>query len=84
MIVSENLRRQVQQSGDKHLEPLSGCGHAPHADDLASGPFADSLCMQPTANLDELWKRVAKYTQLEKLREFRNQARAKAVGEKGM
>jgi len=29
--------------------------------------------MQPATNLDELRKRVAKFMQLEELREFRNQ-----------
>jgi len=33
--------------------------------------------------LDELRKRTAKYMQLEELREFRNQARVEASGEKG-
>jgi len=44
--------------------------------------FADNLCMQPTANLDELRRRAAKFMQLEELREFYNQARAEASGEK--
>jgi len=38
--------------------------------------------MQPADSLDELRKRVAKYIQLEELREFRNHARAEASGEK--
>ena len=50
---------------------------------LCPGPFADSLCMQSTAGLDELKKRAAKYMQLEELRDFRNQARAEANSEKG-
>jgi len=50
---------------------------------LHSGLFADSLCMQPTASLEELRNRAAKYMQLEELREFRNQACAEASGEKG-
>jgi len=41
---------------------------------LRPGPFADNLCMQPTATLDELRKKAAKYMQLEELRDFRNQA----------
>ncbi|XP_068492279.1 uncharacterized protein [Phaseolus vulgaris] len=49
---------------------------------LRPGPFADNLCMQPADNLDELRKRAAKYMQLEELREFRNQARAEAGGER--
>jgi len=49
---------------------------------LRPGPFADNLCMQPATCLDELRKRVAKFMQLEELREFRNQARAEASGEK--
>lgn len=49
---------------------------------LRPGPFADNLCMQPIDSLDKLRKRVAKYMQLEELREFRNQARAEANGEK--
>jgi len=50
---------------------------------LLSGPFADNLCMQPAANLEEIGRRVAKFMQLKKLKEFRNQARAKASGGKG-
>ena len=49
---------------------------------LRPGPFADSLCMQPTASLDELRRRAAKFMQLEALREFRNQARTKTSSEK--
>jgi len=49
---------------------------------LHLGPFVDNLCMQPTDCLDELRKRAAKYMQQEELREFRNQARVKAGGEK--
>ena len=49
---------------------------------LRPGPFADSLCMQPVASLDELRRRAAKFMQLEELREFRNQAWAEASGEK--
>jgi len=49
---------------------------------LRPGPFADNLCMQPTDNLNELRKSAAKYMTLEELREFRNQARAEATGEK--
>ncbi|XP_068498187.1 uncharacterized protein [Phaseolus vulgaris] len=49
---------------------------------LSPGPFADNMCMQPTASLDELRKRAAKYMQLEELKEFRNQARAEASEEK--
>ncbi|XP_068467089.1 uncharacterized protein [Phaseolus vulgaris] len=57
---------------------------------LRPGPFADnlcmqtadSLCMQPADSLDELRKRAAKYMQLEKLREFRDQARVEDGGEK--
>jgi len=45
--------------------------------------FADNLCMQPAANLDELRRRAAKFMQLEELREFHNQARVEASGEKG-
>jgi len=39
--------------------------------------------MQPASSLDELKKRVAKYMQLEELREFHNQARVEADKEKG-
>jgi len=39
---------------------------------LRPGLFTDSLCMEPAANLDELKRRVAKFMQLEELREFRN------------
>ena len=49
---------------------------------LRPGPFADSLCMQPAVSLDELRRRAAKFMQLEELREFKNQARAEASGEK--
>ncbi|XP_068466580.1 uncharacterized protein [Phaseolus vulgaris] len=49
---------------------------------LRPGPFADSLCMQPATNLDDLRRRAAKFMQLEKLHEFKNNARAKASGEK--
>jgi len=49
---------------------------------LCPGLFAYNLCMQPTDSLDELRKRAAKYMQLEELREFCNQARAEAIGEK--
>jgi len=38
--------------------------------------------MQPADSLDELRKRAAKYMQLEELREFRNQTRAEAGGER--
>jgi len=41
------------------------------------------LCKKPAANLDELRQRVAKYMQLEELREYRSQARAVAGGDKG-
>jgi len=41
---------------------------------LRSVPFADSLCMEPATNFDELRQRTAKLMQLEELREFRNQA----------
>ncbi|XP_068486801.1 uncharacterized protein [Phaseolus vulgaris] len=49
---------------------------------LRPGPFADSLCMQPVTNLDDLRRQAAKFMQLEELREFRNNARAEASGEK--
>jgi len=49
---------------------------------LRPRPFADNLCMQPADSLNELRKRVTKYMQLEELREFCNQARADASGEK--
>ena len=49
---------------------------------LRPGPFADNLCMQPADSLDKLRKRATKYMQLEELREFRNQARAEAGGER--
>jgi len=38
--------------------------------------------MQPADSLDELRKKAAKYMQLEELREFRNEARAEAGGER--
>jgi len=44
--------------------------------------FADSLCMQPATSLDDLRRRAAKFMQLEELREFRNNVRAEASGEK--
>ncbi len=50
---------------------------------LRLGPFADGLCMQPTASLDELRKRDTKYMLLKELREFCNQARAEANGDNG-
>jgi len=49
---------------------------------LRPRPFADNLCMQPADSLDELKKRAAKYMELEEIREFRNQARAEASGDK--
>ncbi|XP_068486851.1 uncharacterized protein [Phaseolus vulgaris] len=49
---------------------------------LRPGPFADNLCMQPADSLEELRKRAAKHMQLEELREFRNQARVEAGGER--
>jgi len=49
---------------------------------LRPGQFADSLCMQPATILDDLKCRAAKFMQLEELREFRNNARAEANGEK--
>jgi len=49
---------------------------------LRLGPFADNLCMKSVDNLDELRRRAAKYMQLKELREFHNQARAEASGEK--
>jgi len=45
-------------------------------------PFANNLYMQSVASLDELKKRATKFMQLEELREFRNQTRAEASGEK--
>jgi len=50
---------------------------------LRSGPFNNSLCMEPAANLDELWHIATKFMQLEELREFRNQARVEAGGDNG-
>ena len=50
---------------------------------LRLGPFSKNLYMQLAASLDELRKIAAKFMQLEELREFRNQARAEAIGEKG-
>ena len=50
---------------------------------LRPGPFADSLCKQPTNSLDKIRKRAAKYMQLEELREFHNQTWAEAINEKG-
>ena len=41
---------------------------------LKPGPFSDSLCMQLTANLDELTHRATKFMQLEELREFHAKA----------
>ncbi|XP_068475113.1 uncharacterized protein [Phaseolus vulgaris] len=49
---------------------------------LHTGSFADSLCMQPATSLDDLRRRAVKFMQLEELREFRNNARAEANGEK--
>jgi len=49
---------------------------------LRPGPFADNLCMQSVASLDELRKRAAMFMQLEELRVFHNQALAKVSGEK--
>ena len=49
---------------------------------LRPGPFADSLCMQPATSLNDLKRRATKFMQLEELREFRNNARAEASGEK--
>ena len=49
---------------------------------LRPGPFADSLCMQPTKSLDKLRRRAAKSMQLEELCQFKNQARAEASGKK--
>jgi len=49
---------------------------------LRLGPFVDNQCIQSPDSLDELRKRVAKYIQLEELKEFRNQARVEASGEK--
>jgi len=63
-----------------HHMPTALCP-GPFADNLCMQP-ADNLCMQPADNLDELRKRAAKYKQLEKLREFRNQARAEASVDK--
>jgi len=42
---------------------------------LKPGPFANNLCKKPTTNLDEWRQRASKFMQMEKLREFRNQAR---------
>jgi len=39
---------------------------------LRPGPFANSLCMQPVASLDELRRRAAKFMQLEAMIEFKN------------
>jgi len=35
---------------------------------LRPDPFADSQCMQPATNLDDLRRRAAKFMQLEELR----------------
>jgi len=45
--------------------------------------FADSLCKEPTANLDELRWRAARFMHLEELRKFRNQAWAEVGDDKG-
>lgn len=50
---------------------------------LRSRVFVDNLCMHLAASLDELKRRAAKFMQLEEVREFHNQARAEASGEKG-
>jgi len=42
---------------------------------LKPGPFFDSLCKKPTTKMDELRQRVAKFMQLEELKEFRHQVR---------
>jgi len=41
------------------------------------------LCEKPTTNLYELRQRAAKFMRLKELREFKNQARAEAGGDKG-
>jgi len=43
---------------------------------LGPGPFADSLCKKLALNLEELRYKVAKFMQLDELREFYNQARS--------
>jgi len=49
---------------------------------LRSGPFADSLSMQPAAIMDELRQRAAQYMHVEDLREFKAHARADQGHEK--
>lgn len=49
---------------------------------LRLGPFADSLCKKPTTNLDELRQGVAKFVQMEELRDFQNHVRVDGGVEK--
>jgi len=43
---------------------------------LRLGPFVNSLCKRPAANLDELRERATKFMQLEELLCFKSQIRA--------
>jgi len=82
--IVEEVRGQVQKSDHEHQEREPGCSNASHAYGLRPRPFADSLCKYLVASLDELRRGAAKFMQLEELRVFRNQVRAKASGDKGM
>jgi len=81
----ESLRKFIDRFGKvamsiRNLSPEVAIHHMPTI--LRPGPFTDNLCMQPATSLDELRRQAAKFMQLEELREFRNQARAEASGEK--
>jgi len=43
---------------------------------LRSGPFADSLAMQPAASMEELSQRAAQFMHVEELQEFKTHTRA--------
>lgn len=44
---------------------------------LRPRPFLDNLCMNPVADIDELYQWAAKFMQVEELREFKSQVRSK-------
>jgi len=81
----ESLRTFIDRFGKttmsiRNLSPEVAMHHMLTA--LRPGPFANSLCMQLAASLDDLRRRAAKFMELEELREFRNIARIEVSGEK--